>query len=202
MTIESLNAWIAGAVAFLAIGTMNRMNGKTAWSVRYAVLMIFVAMVGQSLGYAAGAWDHYCDTLAFAGIASFLLACRRNPIGIPWPWNAVASYGVTAGTVMIVFPFGWVAVLGAIAAHGYKQRDALARYVEDLLYRYQDNPTYYALRIILVAALTVVAALAAIAILPGCTSQTVIVQGPCAYADDGKQVAVQCELGGRVGVTR
>lgn len=170
MATATLNAFIAFIAAGLAIGTLNRMNGKTSWSVRCAVILIFVSMLGQSLGYAAGAWDHYCDTLLFAGICAFLLACRRNPIGIPYPWNEVGSYTASAIAVMIVFPFGWLAVLIAIAFAGYKRRAVLAGHVEELLYRYQDNPTYYALRVILVAAVTLIVALVTAAILPGCSA--------------------------------
>lgn len=170
MATPTLNAFIAAVAAFLAIGTLNRMNGTTSWSVRFAVILIFVSMLGQSLGYAAGAWDHYCDTMLFAGICAFLLACRRNPIGIPWPWNEVASYAASAVAVMIVFPFGWLAVLIALGFAAYKRRAVLAGHAEGLLARMAEDQHLYALRVVLVAVVTLILALVAAAILPGCTT--------------------------------
>src|SRR5690349_1265439 len=102
MKTETLNAVLAGVVFCLAIGTANRMNGKTSWSIRVALLVILIGMLGQSIGYFAGKWDHYCDTLLYAGIGAFLLACRRNPVGFPWPWNEIASYALSGSAAAFI----------------------------------------------------------------------------------------------------
>jgi hypothetical protein len=108
METATLNVWLAWAVVLLAIATFDSMNGTTGWPVRLALLAIFGAMIGQGLGPLLDKWGFYLDTLLFAGVAAFLLACRRNPIGIKPPWNERLSVAVSVAAalyVVIVFPW-------------------------------------------------------------------------------------------------
>lgn len=173
MATATLNAWLAAAVALLAIGTINRMNGTTNWSVRFAVLLILAAMLGQSLGFAAGQWDHYCDTLLYAGVAGFLLSCRRNPIGIPYPWNELSSYGVMLGSVLYV-PFGPIVATVALTVICCVERDAIAGFLDDARQRVYDlvdragrDPWPYALRVVWFVVASLIVGLAAVSLV-GC----------------------------------
>lgn len=60
------------AAALTAAAVLDSMDGVTRHALRYAVLLVFVGALGHALGNAAA------DSLAYAGIAAFLLADRRG----------------------------------------------------------------------------------------------------------------------------
>lgn len=60
------------AAALAAAAVLDGMNGVTRHVLRCAVLLVFVGALGHALGNAAA------DSLAFSGMAAFLLADRRG----------------------------------------------------------------------------------------------------------------------------
>jgi uncharacterized membrane protein YwzB len=102
MTLMTLNSLIALAIAFVALGSIKCMNGITPHSLRAAMVMVFVGAGGQALGFAAGAWDHYLDTLLYGGILALLIGNRRAPVWIPPAWSPRLAIITSMVTVVIV----------------------------------------------------------------------------------------------------
>lgn len=108
MATMMLNSYIALLVFLLAVGTLNTMNGRTGWPIRIAILLIMGAMLCQTLGAFTRQWDHWMDTLLYCGMAAFLLACRRDPIGIPRVWAGRFSLVIsTFALAYVVITFPW-----------------------------------------------------------------------------------------------
>lgn len=102
MSIITVNAVLAGAVALLMVSTLNQMGPRTPRAVMLAMVLIFVGMVGQCIGALGGRWDHFVDTVLYGGLAAFVVACRRFPVDRHKPkWMDGASIAISAGTLLI-----------------------------------------------------------------------------------------------------
>lgn len=83
MTWAGFNAALAFAMALAAVWSIARMNGTTRHCIRAAILIILVASLGQALGIALKQWEHWLDTLLYAGVMLLLLFnCRYRRPGV------------------------------------------------------------------------------------------------------------------------
>ena len=102
MTLVTINSWIAGVICLVAIGSIRCMNGVTPHAVRAGIVMIMAGAGGQALGFLAGAWDHYLDTLLYGGLLTLLLANRRAPACIPAAASQRLALLCCAGTTALI----------------------------------------------------------------------------------------------------
>ena len=79
MTTIFFNALLAAFAAFVSFGCLVRMTRQTKNSIRVAVILITVALLGAALGVAKGEWATWLDTLLYGGICAFLIGNRRLP---------------------------------------------------------------------------------------------------------------------------
>lgn len=90
-------------VAFLAaVGTLNAMGPRCAWSIRIPALMLLVAMLAHLLGYVLPGWGRYSDTFAFAGVAGYLLGNRRLPHCMLERYAPQISNLIAIGAVVVI----------------------------------------------------------------------------------------------------
>ena len=102
MNPVTFNAALAIAVALVMVGTLNKMNGVTDNPIRTSVLIIFVGLLAQGLGVWMKQWDHYADTILYAGIATLAVASRRYPCGIPIRMRAPTVYIIAVALSLYV----------------------------------------------------------------------------------------------------
>lgn len=98
----AINAGLAIIAALITIGTLNRMNGVTDNAIRVSVLMLFIGLLAQGLGIVLKQWDHYADTIVYAGIAGLAISSRRLPCGIPVRIQKPLVYSIAAAVLAYV----------------------------------------------------------------------------------------------------
>jgi hypothetical protein len=118
MTLMTVNSWLAGVIALVALGGVARMTARTNCAVRWAVLLLMVSAGGQWLGFATGVWDHYLDTMLYGGILALLLANQRQPQWVIDTWSKWSAYAVLGLTVAIVIAYFAIAPAEASAPAG------------------------------------------------------------------------------------
>ncbi len=98
-----INCGLSAIAALLAIAALEKMQRGSNCAIRWAVLLMLMASIGQALGPVLRTWDHYVDTLLYGGMIAFLLANhRRMSTGVPARWALPASYAASIATVLIV----------------------------------------------------------------------------------------------------
>jgi hypothetical protein len=102
VTLVTLNSWMAGAIALVSLGSIACMNGTTCHAVRLAILALLIGGAGQALGFAFSDWDHYLDTILYAGILALLVSNRRGPKWIPSTWSPLLAIGVLLFAVAVL----------------------------------------------------------------------------------------------------
>lgn len=102
MSTIVLNAYLAGIAALAAFGCLLQMTPKTSHAIRFAVILILVAMVGYALGFARAEWATWFDTLIVGGVCAFIIGNRRLPIRRVCPWCEKTSIAVSLLTAVWV----------------------------------------------------------------------------------------------------
>jgi NhaP-type Na+/H+ or K+/H+ antiporter len=77
MSWSLFNSGLALVMALSAVYSIAKMNGTTRHCIRVGILLILIASVGQAVGWAAGQWDHWLDTLLYSGVLFLLIFNRR-----------------------------------------------------------------------------------------------------------------------------
>lgn len=97
------NCVLAAIAAVLVGSCLNKMSRASSCAVRWSLLLVLVACVGQAIGPAVKTWDHYVDTLMYGGIVAFLLANnRRATTGVPTRWAEPLACVAAVATAIIV----------------------------------------------------------------------------------------------------
>lgn len=105
MSLITLNSYLAGAIALVALSSVACMNGTTSHAVRSAIVLLAVAAAGQAIGYAADQWDHYLDTLLYGAVIALMLATRRVPLCLPAYWSPLLAGASLVFTVTVALVY-------------------------------------------------------------------------------------------------
>jgi hypothetical protein len=106
MTPAIINMVAAVLVAGLVFGALNRMDRHTIHAIRGAILMVFIAMLGQVFAPVMRQWDNgWTDTLLYGAVAAFVVASRRLPSGLPPRHATVCAFVIMGATMVLVL---WV----------------------------------------------------------------------------------------------
>lgn len=106
--VRSFNtSLLAGAAVLLAL-SFNHMTKSTSHAVRFAMLLLFIGVIGQAIGLWLPTWDSWTDTLIFGGVVALLLANTRGPFVFPGDAERLrkiadrCSLGVFFATLFVV----------------------------------------------------------------------------------------------------